>query len=127
MKTLTEILLFNLFAAYMNGTEQAVEELPAAYENFVGLLAELPQDEDLMKRLRRLNYTRIELAFMQRICNRMPEERRHVRYDVFVGKTLALLDAEAEMIKDSFRQSGMQIGFKTETVQGDSGRKAAVS
>lgn len=55
MKTLTEILLFNLFAAYMNGTEQAVEELPAAYENFVGLLAELPQDEDLMKRLRRLN------------------------------------------------------------------------
>lgn len=51
MKTLTETLLFNLFAAYMNGTEQAAGELPAAYENFVGLLAELPQDEDLMRRL----------------------------------------------------------------------------
>ena len=104
MKTLINTSLFNLFTAYINGTERAVEELPAAYENFVDLLAELPQEEDLMKRLRRLNYTKIELAFMQRICNDMPEEQRHVLYDVFIGKALALLDAEAEMIKDSFRQ-----------------------
>lgn len=64
MKTLINTSLFNLFTAYINGTERAVEELPAAYENFVDLLAELPQEEDLMKRLRRLNYTKIELAFM---------------------------------------------------------------
>ena len=126
MKTLINTPLFNLFAAYMNGTEHAAEELPAAYENFVGLLAELPQEEDLMKRLRRLNYTKIELAFMQRICNGMPEGQRHVLYDVFIGKALALLDAEAEMIKDSLRHGGMMTGLKTETVQANNGRKAAV-
>ena len=127
MKTLIETPLFNLLAAYMNGTEQAAGELPVAYENFADLLAELPQDEDLMKRLRRLNYTRIELAFMQRICNGMPDEGRHVLYDVFASKTLALLDAEAEMIKDSFRHGGMQAGFKTEAVQENNGRKTAVT
>ena len=126
MKTLINTSLFNLFTAYINGTERAVEELPAAYENFVDLLAELPQEEDLMKRLRRLNYTKIELAFMQRICNDMPEEQRHVLYDVFIGKALALLDAEAEMIKDSFRHSSIMAGLKTETVQANNGRKAAV-
>ena len=91
MKTLINTSLFNLFTAYINGTERAAGELPAAYENFVDLLAELPQDEDLMKRLRRLNYTKIELAFMQRICNGMPKGQRHVLYDVFIGKALALL------------------------------------
>lgn len=127
MKTLTETPLFNLFAAYMNGIEQAAGELPAAYENFVDLLAGLPQDEDLMKRIRRMNYTKIELAFMQRICNGMPQERRHVLYDVFIDKALALLDAEAEMIKDLFRQGGMLPGLKTETVPGNSYRKAIVT
>ena len=126
MKTLINTSLFNLFAAYINGKEHAAGELPAAYENFVGLLAELPQEEDLMKRLRRLNYTKIELAFMQRICNDMAEEQRHVLYDVFIGKALALLDAEAEMIKDSFRHGSMMTGLKTETVQANNGRKAAV-
>lgn len=126
MKTLINTSLFNLFAACMNGTEHAAEELPAAYENFVDLLAELPQDEDLMKRLRRLNYTKIELAFMQRICNGMPKGQRHVLYDVFIGKALALLDAEVEMIKDSFRHGGIMAGLKTETVQANNGRKAAV-
>ena len=127
MKTLINTSLFNLFAAYINGTERAAEELPAAYENFVDLLAELPQDEDLMKRLRRLNYTKIELAFMQRICNGMQEGQRHVLYDVFIGKALALLDAEVEMIKESFRHGRLLSGLKTETVQGNSGRKAAVT
>lgn len=126
MKTLINTPLFNLFTAYINGTEHAAEELPAAYENFVGLLEELPQDEDLMKRLRRLNYTKIELAFMQRICNDMAEKQRHVLYDVFIGKALALLDAEAEMIKDSFRHGSMMAGLKTETVQANNGRKATV-
>lgn len=126
MKTLINTSLFNLFAACMNGTEHAAEELPAAYENFVDLLAELPQEEDLMKRLRRLNYTKIELVFMQRICNDMAEKQRHVLYDVFIGKALALLDAEAEMIKDSFRHGGMMAGLKTETVQANNGRKAVV-
>ena len=127
MKTLINTSLFNLFAAYMNGTERAAGELPAAYENFVDLLAELPQDEDLMKRLRRLNYTKIELAFMQRTCNGMLEGQRHVLYDVFIGKALALLDAEAEMIKESFRHGNILSGLKTETMQGKSGRKAAVT
>lgn len=126
MKTLINTSLFNLFAACMNGTEHAAEELPAAYENFVDLLAELPQEEDLMKRLRRLNYTKIELAFMQRICNDMTEKQRHVLYDVFIGKALALLDAEAEMIKDSFRHGGMMAGLKTDIVQANNGRKAVV-
>lgn len=119
MKTLTDTPLFNLFAVYMNGTEKAAGELPAAYENFVDLLAELPQDEDPMKQLRRLNYTRIELAFIQCSYNGIPEEQRHILYDVFIGKTLALLDAETEMIKDSFRHSRIMAGFNTETMQGN--------
>lgn len=78
MKTLIDTPLFNLFAAYTNGTERAAGELSAAYEDFGNLLAELPQDEDPMRRLRRLNYTRIELAFMQRICNGMPRAAAHI-------------------------------------------------
>ncbi len=127
MKTLIDTPLFNLFAAYINGEEHVAGELPAAYESFVDLLAELPLDEDLMKQLRRLNYTKIELAFMQRICNDMPEEQRHVLYEVFIGKTLALLNAEAEMIKESFRNGALLSGIRIETMQRRSGRKAAVT
>ena len=43
MKTLTSALLFNLFSSYLEGTVQVAEELPAAYDNFVTLLGELPQ------------------------------------------------------------------------------------
>ena len=124
MKTLIETPLFNLLASYMNGTQHAAGELPAAYDHFANLLAELPQDEDLSVRLRRLNYTRIELAFMQQTCNGMPEELRHVLYDVFVGKTLALLDAEAEMVKEILRHGGTTAVFKTETMRGN-GKKPA--
>mgnify|MGYP000112760886 CR=1 FL=1 len=127
MNALIDTPLFKLFAAYINGSEHMAENLPAAYENFVDLLTELPQDEELMKRLRRLNYTKIELAFMQRICNGMPERQRHVLYDVFIGKALALLDAEAEMIKESFRHGNILSGLKTETMQGKSSRKVAVT
>lgn len=42
-----------------------VEELPAAYDNFVTLLGELPQNENQILKLRRLNYTKIELASIQ--------------------------------------------------------------
>lgn len=125
MRTLMDTSLFKLFASYLNGMELAAGELPAAYENFVNLLAELPQEE-AVKQLRRLNFTRIELAFMKNALNDRTE-RGHVLYDVFIGKTLALLDAEIEMIKDLLRHGGMLSGVKTERVQGNCGRKAAVT
>ncbi len=126
MKTLIETPLFNLFASYLNGSEPAAGELPAAYDHFVTCLAGLSQDGDLMKQLRRLNYTKIELAFMQQTCNGMTETHRHVLYDVFLSKTLALLDAEAEMVKEMLRYGGVPAGFKAETVRG-SGKKPAVT
>ena len=49
MKTLTSALLFNLFISYLEGMVQVVEELPAAYDNFVTLLGELPQNENKIK------------------------------------------------------------------------------
>ena len=126
MKTLIETSLFNLFASYMSGSEPAAGELPAAYDHFVTCLAELSQDEDLTGQLRRLNYTKIELAFMQQTSNGMPEEHRHVLYDVFIGKTLALLDAEREMVKEMLRYGGVPAGFKTETVRRN-GKKPAIT
>lgn len=128
MKTLIETSLFNLFASYINGSELAAGELPAAYDHFVTCLVELSQDEDLTGQLRRLNYTKIELAFMQQTSNGVTEEHRHILYDVFIGKTLALLDAEAEMVKEMLRHGGTLAGFKTETetVHG-SGKKPAVT
>jgi len=125
MRTLIDTPLFSLFASYLNGMKTATDNLASAYENFALLLAELPQDEDRMKQLRRLNYTRIELAFMQTASEKMTEGR-HVLYDVFIGKTLALLDAEIEMVKDSFRHGGMMTAFRPEAVQG-CGKKAAVT
>lgn len=78
------------------------EDLPAAYDDFANQLAELSQDEDRMKLLRRLNYTKIELSFMQQTCNVM-EGGRHILYDVFISKTLSLLETEIEITKDYFR------------------------
>lgn len=126
MKTLTETPLFNLFASYMSGAGPAVEELPAAYHEFAANLAGLARNGELTEQLRRLNYTRIELAFMRQVCNGMNEKHRHVLYEVFVSKTLALLDAEAEMIKEQIRHGGVSAGFNTETVCG-SGKKHAVT
>ena len=119
MKTLVETSLFNLFASYINGTGLAVSELPAAYDDFVNRLARLSLEEDLVGQLRRLNYTRIELTFMRQACDGMAEGCRHILYDVFIGKTLALLEAEAEMLKEMFRHGGTSAGFKTETVHGN--------
>ncbi len=56
----------------------------------------------------------------------MTGKRRHILYDVFIGKTLALLDAEAAMVKEMLRYGGMPAGFKVETVRG-SGKKPAVT
>lgn len=122
MKTLTGTSLFELFSSYLNGTASAPGELPAAYDSFAELLAELPQDEGMMHRLRRLNYTRIELEFMQQACNGITEGCRHVLYGVFVGKAMALLDAEIEILKEAFRHSGTMAGFKAEVTQ-ERGRK----
>lgn len=108
MKILTDTLLFNMFTSYLVSATPIVNELPVAYNNFVILLDELSQDENLMKQLRRLNYTKIELTFIQSASEKMADGR-HVLYDVFIGKTLALLDAEIEMIKEMFRYgSGME-------------------
>lgn len=100
--------------------------MPAAYDHFVTSLAELSQDGELTGQLRRLNYTKIELAFIQQTCNGMTETHRHVLYDVFLSKTLALLDAEVEMIKEMLRYGGAPAGFKAETVSG-SGKRPAVT
>ncbi|WP_308761572.1 RteC domain-containing protein [uncultured Bacteroides sp.] len=113
MRTLTNTLLFNMFTSYVTGSELKPEELPAAYGDFVNLLAELPQDEDRIGQLRRLNYTRIELSFIQQAGNTM-KEARHILYDVFIGKTLSLLDAEIEMMKDYFRHHADDTGMKME-------------
>lgn len=124
MRTLIDTPLFNLFASYLNGMKTAAANLAPAYENFAILLAELPQDEDRIKQLRRLNYTRIELAFMQTASEKMTEGR-HVLFDVFIGKTLALLDAEIEMIKEMFRHGGGMEGLKPEIVNGTAKRPAS--
>ena len=84
MKTLTSALLFNLFISYLEGMVQVVEELPAAYDNFVTLLGELPQNENQILKLRRLNYTKIELASIQ-IASEQMLEKRHVLYDVLIS------------------------------------------
>lgn len=125
MKTLTNTLLFNMFTSYMTGSELMPGELSAAYDNFANLLAGLPQDEDRMNQLRRLNYTRIELSFMQQACNAMTEGR-HILYDVFINKTLSLLEAEIEMTKDCFRHHAGDAGMKMEIHRQGNQRKSTL-
>ena len=86
-----EMYAMDLFASYLEGMVQVAEELPAAYDNFVTLLGGLPQSENLILKLRRLNYTKIELVSMQ-IASEQMLEKRHILYDVFIGKALSLLD-----------------------------------
>ena len=117
MKTLTSALLFNLFISYLEGMVQVVEELPAAYDNFVTLLGELPQNENQILKLRRLNYTKIELASIQ-IASEQMLEKRHVLYDVFIGKALSLLNAEIEMVKELFRYGNIIPELKPEIMKG---------
>ena len=124
MKTLTSALLFNLFSSYLEGTVQVAEELPAAYDNFVTLLGELPQNENQILKLRRLNYTKIELASIQ-IASEQMLEKRHVLYDVFIGKALSLLNAEIEMVKELFRYGNIIPELKSEIIK-DAENKSVV-
>lgn len=124
MKTLTSALLFNLFISYLEGMVQVVEELPAAYDNFVTLLGELPQNENQILKLRRLNYTKIELASIQ-IASEQILEKRHVLYDVFIGKALSLLNAEIEMVKELFRYGNIIPELKSEIIK-DTENKSVV-
>lgn len=116
MKTLTSALLFNLFISYLEGMVQVVEELPAAYDNFVTLLGELPQNENQILKLRRLNYTKIELVSMQ-IASEQMLEKRHILYDVFIGKALSLLDTEIEMVKELFKLGNIIPELKSEIMK----------
>ena len=125
MRTLTNTLLFNMFASYMRGSELMSEDLPAAYDDFANQLAELSQDEDRMKLLRRLNYTKIELFFMQQTCNVM-EGGRHVLYDVFISKTLSLLETEIEITKDYFRYHAGDTSMKMEIHRQSNKRKSTL-
>ena len=124
MKTLTSALLFNLFISYLEGMVQVVEELPAAYDNFVTLLGELPQNENQILKLRRLNYTKIELASIQ-IASEQMLEKRHVLYEVFIGKALSLLNAEIEMVKELFRYGNIIPELKSEIIK-DTENKSVV-
>lgn len=124
MKTLTSALLFNLFSSYLEGIVQAVEKLPAAYDNFVTLLGELPQNENQILKLRRLNYTKIELVSMQ-IASEQMFGKRNVLYDVFIGKALSLLDAEIEMVKELFRYGNIIPELKSEIIK-DAENKSVV-
>lgn len=125
MKILTDTLLFNMFTSYLVSATPIVNKLPVAYNNFVILLDELSQDENLMKQLRRLNYTKIELTFIQSASEKMADGR-HVLYDVFIGKTLALLDAEIEMIKEMFRYGSGMEWLKPEVVN-RAGKKVGIT
>ena len=101
-----------------------MEELPAAYDNFVTLLGELPQNENQILKLRRLNYTKIELASIQ-IASEQMLEKRHVLYDVFIGKALSLLNAEIEMVKELFRYGNIIPELKSEIIK-DTENKSVV-
>ena len=125
MRTLTNTLLFNMFTSYMTGSELMSEDLPAAYDDFANQLAELSQDEDRMKLLRRLNYTKIELSFMQQTCNVM-EGGRHILYDVFISKTLSLLETEIEITKDYFRYHAGGTSMKMEIHRQGNKRKSTL-
>ena len=124
MKTLTNALLFNLFTSYLEDMVQVAEELPAAYDNFVTLLGELRQNENQILKLRRLNYTKIELASIQ-IASEQMLEKRHVLYDVFIGKALSLLNAEIEMVKELFRYGNIIPELKSEIIK-DAENKSVV-
>lgn len=125
MRTLTNTLLFNMFTSYMTGSELMSEDLPAAYDDFANQLAKLSQDEDRMKLLRRLNYTKIELSFMQQTCNVM-EGGRHILYDVFISKTLSLLETEIEITKDYFRYHAGDTSMKMEIHRQGNKRKSTL-
>lgn len=124
MKTLTNAFLFNLFTSYLGGMTPTVSELPAAYDNFVTLLTELPQNESMLKRLQRLNYTKTELVYIQTASEQLVREK-HIQYNMFMGKTLSFLEAEIEMEKELFKYERIAPRMNTEIVK-DTGNGPAV-
>ena len=105
MKILKDTVLFGLFASYADGVRNGEEKLSAAYDDFATLLATLPTDgTNICAQLRRLFYTKIELRGIQETVSTNGMER-HVLFDVYIGKALALLDAEEQMMRK--RYSGM--------------------
>lgn len=120
MKKLIETTLVTMFTAYLNREKLTPGELPAAYEEFVSLLSEIP-DDGRIKHLRRLNYTKIELSFLKQMSDCMTDGR-HVMYDVFINKSLALLETEIRLIKDLLTgkhvSSSFQAGIQPENGSG---------
>lgn len=119
MRTLIETTLIAMFTSYHNQMEITPGELSVAYEEFASLLTELA-DDDQIRHLRRLNYTKIELTFLKNACDSM-DEGRHVLYDVFINKSLALLEAEIQLVKDFFRHTSSS--FRVEQSQYSTGEK----
>lgn len=103
MRILIETTLIAMFTSYQNQQELAPGELSTAYEEFVSLLAVIA-DDDRIGHLRRLNYTKIELTFLKKACDAMTEGR-HILYDVYINKSLAVLDAEIQIIKDFYMEN----------------------
>lgn len=122
MKTLIETTLFRMFTSYSTKEELIPSELTAAYEQFASLLSDIPVETERVKHLRRLNYTKIELLSLKEICDTM-QDRKHVLYDVFINKSLALLDAEIGIIKDFYREDHV-LGLQTTLLKmGEKGKK----
>lgn len=127
MKILKDTVLFGLFASYADGVRNGVEKLSAAYDDFATLLATLPTDgTNICAQLRRLFYTKIELRGIQGTVSTNGMER-HVLFDVYIGKALALLDAEEQMMKEVLRHGGTEaMGLKEEAVCRN-GKKGSVT
>lgn len=54
------------------------------------------------------------------------KEGRHILYDVFINKTLSLLEAEIEMTKDFFRHHAGDTGMKMEIHRQGNKRKSTL-
>lgn len=114
MKKLIETTLVTIFTAYLNRENLTPGELPAAYDEFVSLLSEF-SDDDRIRHLRRLNYTKIELSFLKQMSDGMTDGR-HVLYDVFINKSLALLETEIRLIKDFYMDKCVPSTFQVENL-----------
>ncbi|OUN98930.1 RteC domain-containing protein [Bacteroides clarus] len=127
MKILKDTLLFGLFASYADGVRNGAEKLSAAYDDFAMLLATLPTDgTSICAQLRRLFYTKIELKGVQDTVS-MNETERHVLFDVYISKTLALLDAEEQMMKEMLRYGGTAATELKEEAVCRNGKKGSVT
>lgn len=125
MKKLIETTLVTMFTAYLNRENLTPGELPAAYDEFVSLLSEI-SDDDRIKHLRRLNYTKIELSFLKQMSDGMTDGK-HVLYDVFINKSLALLETETRLIKDFYMDKCVPSTFQVENLSERRNQKKLIS